>query len=167
MNVVLREATPADLDAVVEVFLACWRGSYAAVLPQSLVASISDERAVEMWTRALGSARGHTVVADDGERILGLTRWEVSGAAGQVHSLYVSPAAQGSGLGTRLLDHAEDAFVQQRVTSATLWVFAANGPSVGFYRSRGWRPDGATRVEPEFGQPELRLRKDLREGEPG
>ena len=32
MNIVLREATSADLDAVVEVFLACWRGSYAAVL---------------------------------------------------------------------------------------------------------------------------------------
>lgn len=161
MNIVLREASLDDLDQVVEVFLACWRGSYAAVLPEALVASMSDEQADALWRRVLASTTGTTVVAVADGRILGLTRFDTSGPQGAVHSLYVSPEAQGLGLGTRLLDYANAAFLAAGQTSAELWVFAANAPSVAFYGSRGWLPDGTTRVEEQFGEPELRLRKQL------
>lgn len=164
MTIVLREAAPDDLAQVVEVFLACWRGSYAAVLPGSLVIAMTDERATAIWRRALAADNGVTVAAADGERLLGLTRYDASGDEGAVHSLYVSPAAQGLGLGTRLLDHAVAHFAARGLGTATLWVFAGNTPSIAFYRSRGWLPDGGTRVEPEFGEPELRLRKEIAEG---
>lgn len=163
MTLVLREATSGDLAQVVEVFLACWRGSYAAVLPEALVTAMTAERATAIWRRAL-AAEGVTVVAIDEGRVLGATRYEASGADGAVHSLYVSPDAQGLGVGTRLLDHAVAAFAARGLGVATLWVFAGNGPSIAFYRSRGWLPDGGSRVEPEFGEPELRLRKAIPEG---
>ncbi len=161
MNIVLREASLDDLEQVVEVFLACWRGSYAAVLPASLVSTMTDEQADALWRRVLASTSGTTVVAVADGRILGLTRFDASGAEGAVHSLYVSPQAQGLGLGTKLLDHANGAFLAAGQTRAQLWVFAGNAPSVAFYRSRGWLPDGRTRIEPEFGEPELSLHKDL------
>jgi Sortase and related acyltransferases len=161
VSIVLREAKPDDLEQVVEVFLACWRGSYAAVLPESLVATMTDEQAGALWRRVLSSAAGTTVVAESEGRILGLTRFDASGAEGAVHSLYVSPQAQGLGLGTKLLDYACAAFVAAGQSRAQLWVFAGNAPSVAFYRSRGWLPDGGTRIEAEFGEPELSLHKTL------
>lgn len=161
MNIVLREASLDDLEQVVEVFLACWRGSYAAVLPEALVALMTDEQADVLWRRVLASTTGTTVVAVADDRILGLTRYDASGPQGAVHSLYVSPEAQGLGLGTKLLDHATAAFLAAGQTGAELWVFAGNAPSIAFYGSRGWLPDGTTRVEEQFGEPELRLRKDL------
>ena len=157
MNIVLREASLDDLEQVVEVFLACWRGSYAAVLPEALVASMSDEQADALWRRVLASTSGVTVVAVADDRILGLTRFDASGEVGAVHSLYVSPQAQGLGLGTKLLDEARAAFRAAGQRSAELWVFAGNAPSIAFYGSRGWLPDGGTRVEEQFGEPELRL----------
>ena len=44
--------------------------------------------------------------------------------------------------------------------AATLWVFAANAPSIGFYESRGWQADGATRTQSDFGEPEQRMRRE-------
>lgn len=161
MSVALREATLDDLDHVVEVFLACWRGSYAAVLPEALVASMTDEAAAALWRSALTSPRGTTVVATRAGTVLGLTRYDLAGEEGAVHSLYVSPRAQGLGLGTLLLERAVADFVAGGRTSAVLWVFSDNAPSIAFYGSRGWLPDGGTRIEPEFGEPELRLRKQL------
>jgi len=157
----LREATADDLGQVVEVFLGCWRGSYAAVLPEALVTGMTDERATATWRRALAADNGVTVVAADGTRLLGVTRYDASGAEGAVHSLYVSPAAQGLGVGTRLLGHAVADFAARGLTAATLWVFAGNVPSIAFYRSRGWLPDGGTRVEAEDGESELRLRRTI------
>jgi ribosomal protein S18 acetylase RimI-like enzyme len=161
VSILLREASLDDLEQVVEVFLACWRGSYATVLPEPLVASMTDERATALWRRALNSPTGTTVVAVRDGHVLGVTRFDTAGQQGAVHSLYVSPDAQGLGLGTRLLDHATAAFVACGQRSAELWVFADNAPSIAFYGSRGWRPDGGSRVEAQFGEPELRLHKPL------
>lgn len=161
MTVRLRTATPADLAGVVEVFLGCWRGSYAEVLPAPLVALMSDERARELWQRVLASPEGTVLVAEREGELIGLVRYTCGQAEGYVPSLYVSPLAQGTGVGGRLLEAAADAFRDAGLATAYLWVFAGNQPSIGFYAARGWLPDGGTRVEEEFGEPELRLRKPL------
>lgn len=153
MSVTLRTATPADLDAIVQVFLGCWRTSYASVLPSELVESMTDGRARAMWQRALTSTDGVTIVAEVDGHVRGVTRH----SRDCVHSLYVDPAAQGQRLGTRLLDAAVASMRAGGATRLRLWVFADNAPSIAFYRSRGWLPDGTTRVQPEFGQRELRL----------
>ncbi|MEU7895878.1 GNAT family N-acetyltransferase [Nonomuraea sp. NPDC049152] len=147
----LRPSTPDDLDGIVEVFLACWRESYAEVLPERLVSAMSARRARELWTGR------PAVVAEDDGRVRGLTRF----SGDTVHSLYVHPGAQGGGLGARLLGAAESALSSAGATTAFLWVFRDNLPSVGFYRRHGWAPDGTERVTPEFGEPELRLTKEL------
>jgi GNAT superfamily N-acetyltransferase len=80
---------------------------------------------------------------------------------GMVHSLYVDPSVQGTGLGAGLLRAAESALSAAGASRAFLWVFRDNEPSVGFYRHQGWVPDGANRTTAEFGEPELRLVKEL------
>lgn len=154
MTVVVRAATGEDRDAVVAVFLACWRESYSGILPEPVVAAMTDERATTLWTRVL-AATGRVLVAERDGTVLGVTRFDSE--EGVVHSLYVAPAEQGLGVGTRLLDTAFETMRSHGAASASLWVFAANGPSLAFYRSRGWLPDGRTRTQEEFGQPELRL----------
>jgi GNAT superfamily N-acetyltransferase len=151
----LRTATRDDLDGIVEVFLACWQESYAGVLPDRLVAAMSPERADEIWTAALD--RSQTLVGEVGGSVRGVTRF----GDDTVHSLYVCPSAQGGGLGARLLAAAESGLSSAGVTRAFLWVFRDNLPSIAFYRRRGWTPDGTRRVTPEFGEPELRLAKEL------
>ena len=83
-----------------------------------------------------------------------------------MHSLYVAPLAQGSGLGARLLGHATSELAAAGCRRGLLWVFADNTPSVAFYARRGWTPDGAHRVEEAFGENEIRLSRSLGVTEP-
>ncbi len=158
MNVQLRRATPDDRDAVVDVFLGCWRQSYAGVIPQAAIDAMTDHRARALWTRLLQPDVGSVVVAEDERDVIGVTRFETRDCAGIVHSLYVAPPAHGLGIGTRLLHHATAAMTAEGARTHMLWVFTPNTPSIAFYRARGWLPDGVSRTQDEFGVAELRLR---------
>jgi serine-type D-Ala-D-Ala carboxypeptidase len=159
----VRAATAADLDALVRIFLACWRSSYAATLPPHLVASMTDDRARALWRGAAESARpGELLVAVDDGVPVGVTRYAVTGPGeGAVHSLYVDPGAQGRGAGSRLLAAAVRRLGERGVRTARLWVFRDNAPSRRFYAAQGWAADGAERVQDEFGEPELRLTRQV------
>ena len=164
MRVVLRGTTPADHAGIVEVFLACWRETYAAVLPGRLVDGMTNEQAASLWQRAMAqSAPEQLVVAEDAEHagLAGVLRWRIDEdpSVGWVDSLYVAPWAQGHGVGGRLLDHAVAALTETGATELRLFAFQANAPAIAFYRRHGWRPDGTTRIEAEFGEPEIRLRR--------
>ena len=157
----LRDAGPDDLEAVVRVFLGCFRVTYAAHLPPRLVASMSDEAARSLWERALTSPGREVVVAQIDDEVRGVVAFAAEGEEGWVHSLYVAPDAQGHGVGSTLLRCAADRLLAAACHRAYLWVFAENQPSVRFYARRGWTPDGVTRVEEPFGENEIRLFRSL------
>ncbi len=160
MNVEVRPATPDDLPGVLGVFLGCWRESYRGILPASAIDAMTDERAEALWRRVLADPVGEVLVAERDGEVVGLTRYAASDGEGAVHSLYVSPRTHGGGVGTALLSTAAEALRAAGADAATLWVFAANAPSIGFYESRGWQADGATRTQPDFGEPEQRMRRE-------
>lgn len=175
MSLQVRPATPDDLSGVLGVFLACWRESYRGVLSDAAIDAMTDERADALWRRVLADPMGVVLLAEREGEIVGITRYAAptgdatTGDAptsddgrvdGAVHSLYVSPRAHGGGIGGALLARASDELRAAGAEAATLWVFAANAPSIGFYESKGWHADGATRTQPEFGEPEQRMRKE-------
>ncbi|WP_285726987.1 GNAT family N-acetyltransferase [Psychromicrobium xiongbiense] len=172
----IRTSTEADLDRVVEIFLACWQGSYASVLPRILIDSLSEETARGWWAEALSRCPERVLLAcasgcsSETEWVLGVCRFSLNGSfssdgdaddAAQIDSLYVDPAAQGGGVGGQLLRAAGERLLELGAHRAGLWVFADNAPSLGFYLRQGWTPDGQRRVEPQFGEPELHLSKVL------
>lgn len=175
----VRPAVPDDLDGVIETFLECWRVNYAAVLGPLLASRMDDARARALWEPLLGESGPGTggneaalvaVRSADGPAshevgfptVGGITRFElVDESIAEVHSLYVSPRVQGGGLGRLLLSAACDRARGWGVTQARLWVFRENLPSLSFYCAQGWLFDGTERVQPEFGEPELRLTKTL------
>ncbi|WP_440709407.1 N-acetyltransferase family protein [Herbiconiux sp. YIM B11900] len=170
MTVTVRDATPGDLDAMVEVFLACWRESYSEVLPPELTGSMPEDRARILWSTALATPASRILVAEDENApgtVLGMTRHALEPTVENgvrvavVESLYVSPTAQGRGLGKLLLGAAVDSIAATSAQEARLWVFAANRPSIDFYRSQGWRDDGTTRVEAAYGEVELRMSRPV------
>jgi ribosomal protein S18 acetylase RimI-like enzyme len=170
LAVVVREARPNDLAAVAAAFLACWRTSYAGFLPPGVIDMYDDDSARALWRPTLCNPPAGAIVfvAERTRRdVLGVIRIGPDPdepTAGHVYSLYVRPDTQGLGVGTRLLAAVDDRFRRDGVYEATLWVFAANAAALGFYSGLGWQPDGAQRTEPQYGEPELRLRRTLRDG---
>ncbi len=68
--------------------------------------------------------------------------------------LYVTPSAQGLGVGTALLDHAK----ARRPEGLRLWVFVSNEPARAFYARHGFVQIGGSDGEAnEEGAPDLLL----------
>lgn len=163
-----RWAQLGDHLAITEVFYACWTQSYRGVLPDRLVDSLGWDDASKLWQRVLTEvAPGELVLAVAGtganEQVLGVLRLDPAESStgepgwGMIHSLYVSPNAQGRGVGTLLLNVARSSLEEFGCTQARLWVFRDNHPSRKFYHAHGGLPTGQERVQPEFGEPEIQL----------
>lgn len=174
----VRAATATDLDAVVDVFVSCWRVSYAGLLPPATLDAIDEPAARVLWGALLApdgaevaDGGGGADVVDTADVVLVLECDGVVGAVarcsglgrsdGRVESLYVAPRLQGRGAGGRMLTACTDLLGSRGARTASLWVFEQNLPARAFYAARGWRPTGEQRVEEAWGAPELELRRDL------
>jgi hypothetical protein len=56
---------------------------------------------------------------------------------------------------------AVERFRAAGLATASLWVFEANTGARAFYGHLAWLPDGARRIEPEYGEPEVRLTRSV------
>ena len=132
----IRHATPADADAVGRVFVAA--RDEMPYLPRidddarSRLGSLFVERhRLWVWDED-GEIAGFVGVDDD-----------------EVSQLYVSPPAQGQGIGTALLEHAKTVSPER----LELWVFQKNEGARRFYERHGFRlvrlTDGADNMERE------------------
>jgi ribosomal protein S18 acetylase RimI-like enzyme len=145
---VIRAAQPADARSIATVHVATWRDAYAGLLPDEVLAGLDVAERAERWNRYLPAA------SDEGRFVLvfeedGRVRGFVSGGpsrdefpGGEVYAIYVDPACQGRGAGSRLLAAAARHLAEAHFTGASLWVLTGNHPARRFYESQGWRSDG-------------------------
>lgn len=125
----IRLATPADADAVADVYLASFGATYDFPLAHT-------DEAVRRWIRDVLVAGGGTWVAEHGDRIVGM----MSVGRDELDQLYVAPAWIGRGVGRRLLDHAR----ARHPDGLSLSTFQVNARARRFYERNGF-------VAAEFG----------------
>jgi ribosomal protein S18 acetylase RimI-like enzyme len=150
VTVHIRRGTPKDAAAIGRVHVETWRSAYAGLLPDAMLARMSDVRQTAWWSRALGDPaeqRG-IFVADDEE--MGVVGFGSCGAVreipegldgteqrvGEVFTLYVESDFQDQGLGRRLLDAMFRQLHADGFDTAILWMLAAN-PTRFFYEGLG------------------------------
>lgn len=132
------------------------------------------ERTLARWRRRVDDPEqpGEGFVDEEGGLLAGVCAIgaEAHGRSGdrvgELVALYVEPAAQGAGVGGRLLRHAERELRASGCTEAVLWVYEANEPARAFYRSAGWQeePREAWRDAADQSQwdaPGVRMRRTL------
>jgi ribosomal protein S18 acetylase RimI-like enzyme len=142
----IRRAALADAQAIARVHVETWQSAYAGLLPDAMLANMSDVRHAAMWQRTLSDkneARG-AFVADDGH--MGVVGFGSCGPVrdmpegldgtekrvGEVYLLYVEPDFQNQGLGRRLLDALFRQLRTDGFDTAILWMMADN-PTRFFY----------------------------------
>lgn len=160
---VLRPATGEDAAALAAVFASAWRGSYGSVVPPDVLDAL-DEAEITPWLRGLVTATEQTTVLCEGAdgSPVGFVRYGSDpgdARTGHIYALYVHADQARQGLGRRLVEHALGALSERGHDEVTLWVFEANEAARRFYTALGFVPDGATRVEPEYRAPEIRMRR--------
>jgi GNAT superfamily N-acetyltransferase len=146
----VRDAAPADLEAVLAMKAASWREAYGQVRDEAFFATAEAtlDRQVEIWRQFLAGGRTLWMAEDTRGRCVGtaaagpvIHRPASTGVGGlpelQLYSLYVLASAQGGGVADALLERAIGA------DPCLLWVLAGNERARAFYRRHGFAAVGA------------------------
>ena len=98
---------------------------------------------------------GRMRVAREDDRLLGFVMFAVESGTlersvdrGLIENLYVIPERRQEGIGTALLEHAEEALDAAGVETVVLDVLTANEPARAFYDNRGYAPHRLTVTKP-------------------
>jgi ribosomal protein S18 acetylase RimI-like enzyme len=164
-QLLIRPAAPGDASAMAKVFVRAWQQAYPGIVPDEVLASLDYDQTVR-WLAELIARRteGETEVAEQAGQLIGFVRYGTrpgEQGSGYVFGLYVDPGAAGQGTGQALLRHAERELKEVGCDTVALHVFEANHRARRLYTLAGFRPDGSTRVEPEYQATEVRLVKTL------
>ena len=160
MDYVLRQATPEDAEAVVLMHTLAHEECYPHLLSPAFFAArrkAIPER-VDRRRTYLDVADPRIIAVDANNEIVGLAD-AGPGRDGdgpvplELYSIYILGRAQGTGLGTALLEAAVG------VSPAYLWVLEDNVRAQAFYRRHGFQPDGKRGLLPPEWEnvPEIRM----------
>src|SRR3954453_15488420 len=165
--VVIRPATEADAPVIADIQARTWRWAYGDfIAPEEM--PVAHER-VPVWREHI--AAGAVRVFDQDGTVVGYSAVEDD----ELKSLYVDPggrgagaggrpraAAQGAGVGSRLLADAQERIRAAGHARAWLYVYAQNAHGCAFYERHGWVAVGGLLGEGHWRPPGRRYERDLR-----
>ncbi|MDG4785222.1 GNAT family N-acetyltransferase [Micromonospora sp. WMMD1102] len=165
--IVLRQATPADTDAVLELHLRSRAAYQRAVRPAAEIAAtdaVLRERRDSYYGALLGSPEVDGCVAVRGDRVVGFTLAgpvnhpdPFPGTTVELYKIHVDPEQWGRGTARRLLARCVDRWRAAGVDSARLFVWDFNERARRFYARNGWLDDGHRRPDdPRIGPYRMR-----------
>ncbi len=155
VEVAIRAAVPADVDAIADVHVAAWQWAYRDLLPADKLAAIDRAVRGAMWSKVLAgeSPDSDVWVAEVGGTVVGFVAAGPSRDAraeddGEIYAIYVREAVVGRGVGRALLTTAVDELRQRGAATVMLWVLAGNERALRFYEGAGWKADGGEKSAP-------------------
>lgn len=156
--VIVRDATPDDVESIRAIAAAGWRATYATLVPADAIERfLAQAYAPERVARRL--ERHHVVVAGvDGVEAFAET--VVEDGHVQLVAIYAHPDARGRGLGSALLDRVR---VDHPGRDIAADVLIGNALGEPFYEARDFEP-GEHLVEEVAGVPIRERRWWLRAG---
>jgi len=165
----LRPAERADAIAVARVHVRAWQAAYRGLLPDAYLDGLKPEdRAPHYDFSHIDPAKPHTIVAVEGEAVLGFATTMPARDPdlehhGELAALYVDPELWGRGFGAALIAAARARLVEQGFRHAYLWLLEGNARAGRFYHLDGWVPDGNHKTDSIWGVTvsELRYRREL------
>lgn len=142
MTVIVREASLADVDGLVEVLLSV----VAAGASVGFMSTLSREEAASFWSSHLASASNVVLVLEDDGAVLGTATLSLSGMPNgrhraEVAKVLVRTDAQGRGLG-RVLLRSVEAAASLRGRRTLVLDTVSGSPAQRLYESEGWQAVG-------------------------
>jgi ribosomal protein S18 acetylase RimI-like enzyme len=135
----IRAADVPDLDALVRLINSAFRVEQPFIEGDRI-----DAEGVRSYM-----AKGKFLVAGNSSSLAASVYVELRGDRGYLGLLGVDPARQGTGLGRRMMDAAENYFREAGCQAVDLRVISARTPLPAFYRHLGYVETGTTPFAPD------------------
>jgi GNAT superfamily N-acetyltransferase len=140
----IRSATLADAADIAHVHVESWRATYPGLVPDAVLANLSEDHRALQWINTLGNRMSPEfvyVAEDDAHEVVGFasggpTRSEDPDYAGELYAIYLLPPAQKQGVGKQLAQAVARHLAEQGKTSMIVWVITGN-PAAQFYEALG------------------------------
>jgi GNAT superfamily N-acetyltransferase len=148
----VRAAEPADVEAIVDLYLASWRAGYKGLLPDDVLETQVALRRSHDWLGAIESPSAAVILGMNGGHVAGVVeaREELSEAERdlpEVTMLYVAPSSWGSPLAKELLTAGSSWIADRGHGDARLRVIEKQARARRFYEREGWTVDDNIRPE--------------------
>ncbi len=142
----VREAAAADAPALARLHVAAWRLAYEGILPQRVLAALSEREFERVWEQLLRDAARATLVIcpHDAASPAGFVACRSEPEA-EIIGLYVDPSRWRKGLGTLLMSAALERLAAAGAQRVVVWVMRDNGRARAFYERLGFAPTGRSR----------------------
>lgn len=139
----IRRARSDDAPMLSQVFDAAWREAYQGIIPGVALDRMLSRRGPAWWRSTIGRGRP-LVVLDIGERVVGYVSYgrcrdRALAAEGEIDEIYLDPAYQGLGYGTRLFRAVRNDLADRDVPRVAVWSLTENVRARGFYERLGGR----------------------------
>jgi ribosomal protein S18 acetylase RimI-like enzyme len=139
--VTFRIAVSKDAGAIAAIHDAAWRSTYQGIIPHLHLERMIARRGPRWWQDQIARGGAVTLLIFDGAP-QGYATWgRARGAwpwpAGEIFELYVAPAFQGVGLGSRLFATVKTALKRQGLTHLVVWALKDNETACAFYGGLG------------------------------
>jgi GNAT superfamily N-acetyltransferase len=157
VTVEIRIALPTYAAEIASVHIRSWQDAYRGIVPDEYLDALDIGERTHTWASVLNQTAegfyGSTsiVAVIDGVVVGFATVGRLRGAdpsnnAGEIYSIYASPAVLGIGVGRALIDAAVVELEQRGHGYLCLWVLEANTRARAFYERQGWTHDGGAQA---------------------
>lgn len=165
---IIRPATPADVDARARLWQESAKQAFTPLLPAGH--AIPDPQPARSRAAIDDPALTVLVAQDPGDKelagfaVCGPSRDEgAEPEVGEIQSFFVAAGRWRQGVGSMLMQAACDDLLERSYTEATVWSFAANERANAFYERHGFTRDGGERTEAVWAAIlEVRYRRPLK-----
>ena len=129
-----------------EIAYQTWPDTFGQVLPKEQIEYMLQLIYNETSLKKQLLEKGHNfILAEKDNKPLGFTSYEINYQLEpqlMIHKLYLLPAAQGLGIGTKLLNLLSESALQSNNKLLRLKVYFANTKAIGFYEKYGFKQIG-------------------------
>ena len=140
----IRRARHADAPSIAKVHVESWRVTYPGLVPDDFLLGLNEAASTERWQTQLAAPdepSGIWVALERRQGMVGFAscgtqRTAIPGHGGELYTLYLLDAAQGRGLGRRLMAAVAADLMAMGVEGMVAWVLRDN-PARWFYERLG------------------------------
>jgi len=141
MDATIRRATIADAAAIAFVHVASWRSTYAGIVPDAYLASLSQQDRAESWEQCIAGQQAIVLVAEAEAGVFGFVcggtmREPIASYEAELYAIYLLHDRQRRGTGRRLAESLVSALHAEGFKGMAVWVLEKN-PAVAFYKRLG------------------------------